>query len=94
MTRRDRKKLAPDSVLPAKVKTAKARDAERLPAAPPAEEPPVESSHDLAPFMTEEHERFGNADMQTAAGPSAGIEQVGASPPEQIDPGAGGKVVI
>jgi hypothetical protein len=37
---------------------------------------------------------FGSADVESTAGATAGIEQAGASPPEQIDPVTGGKPVI
>lgn len=37
---------------------------------------------------------FGSADVESTAGGNAGIEQAGASAPEQIDPGADGKMVI
>jgi len=94
MTRRDRKKLAPDSALPAKVKTAKERDAGKFPAAAPEDDSSVDADDALAPFLAGEVEGFGGTDIQTAAGPVTGIEQVGASPPEQIDAGWGGKVVI
>jgi hypothetical protein len=54
----------------------------------------VDADDALAPFLAGEVEGFGGTDIQTAAGPVTGIEQVGASPPEQIDAGWGGKVVI
>lgn len=94
MTRRDRKRLAPDSVPPANAKTAKKPELDALPATVPADDAPVDTDDALAPFMAGQNEGFGGTDIQTAAGPAAGIEQVGASPPEQIDAGWGGKVVI
>jgi len=93
MTRRDRKRLSIHPAPSATANVAKERDAEKFPS-PPAEDSPADTSAALAPFMPTQGESFGNADMQTGAGPNAGVEQIGASPPEQIDPGAGGKLVI
>ena len=52
------------------------------------------ASDPLSPSISADAAVFDGTDVESAAGPNAGVEQAGTAPPEQIDPGADGKLVI
>lgn len=48
------------------------------------------ATDEVSPFVPASAVNFDSDDVESAGGPEAGIEQVGGSPPEQVDPGAKG----
>lgn len=97
MNRRDRK-----SVTPGPAAVVQAEPPDRHEQSKPAQEEVEADSlteagaagESVASFDPNQGDAIDGSDGGTASRPSSGVEQAEASPPEQIDPGADGKLVI
>ena len=101
MNRRDRKGLPAEPVEPAIPETLGSPASNLSPETKRADNASVEAAPEGDADAASASESvgvqtavFGSADVELATGGNAGIEQAGASAPEQIDPGGGGKMVI